>query len=1086
MPPLTRQRTPQSLHSEWSRSTLGATISIHALAKPLMKVMYHRAVLDLIKRQRGISLSAETMEIYASYLGDGNEDVVEAACSALSQISPDLEGAKAVLEAGALQTVEQLLKSPQAGVRRNVCFTLGHLAYHSLTREAVLAVQPDGNEDVVEAACDALSQISRDLEGAKAVVKAGALDFVERLLESQRTQVQRHTCWTLARVAFHLSTRAAVVAVQPCAQLVAFLGDGNADVVEGACYALSQISFDLEGSKAVLGAGALELLKQMLESQYTGVRESACFTIGGVASHSSTRGAVVAVQPCAQLVTVLRDGNEDVVEAACSALSYISHDLEGAKAVLEAGALQTVEQLLKSPQAGVRRNVCFTLGHLAYHSPTREAVLAVQPDGNEDVVEAACDALSQISRDLEGAKAVVKAGALDFVERLLESSDTGVREWTTLLLARLAYHSLTRGAVVAVQPCAQLVALLRDGNEDVVEAACSALSYISHDLEGAKAVLEAGALQTVEQLLKSPQAGVRRNVCFTLGHLAYHSPTREAVLAVQPDGNEDVVEAAYHALSQISRDLEGAKAVVKAGVLDFVERLLESSDTGVREWTTLLLARLAYHSLTRGAVVAVQPCAQLVALLRDGNEDVVEGACYALSLISHDLEGAKAEYEDMPTGPSPGLHSTRRCGQQWSPYSHVHNFDGNENIVEAACDALSRISHDLEGAKAVLEAGALELLERLLESQRTQVQRHTCWTLARVAFHLSTRAAVVAVQPCAQLVAFLGDGNADVVEGACYALSQISFDLEGSKAVLGAGALELLKQMLESQYTGVRESACFTIGGVASHSSTRGAVVAVQPCAQLVTVLRDGNEDVVEGACYALSQISLDLEGAKAVLEAGVLELLKQILESQYTGVRESACFTLGGVASHSSTRGAVVAVQPCAQLVALLRDGNEDVVEGACYALSQISVDLDGARAVIAAGALDFVERLLESSNTGVRRWTSWTLAGLAFHSSTRAAVVAVQPWARLVALLGDEDFHVIRGPYSALSHISRDPAGARAVVRAGALNFVPKLIESPVADLRIPEVEPDVEQTLSTYLRRAVVSDKCLMVNEIPPQWM
>ncbi|KAJ7766087.1 hypothetical protein B0H16DRAFT_385974 [Mycena metata] len=68
MPPLTRQRTSQSLHSEWSGSYLGATISIHALAKPLMKVMYHRAVLDLIKSQQGIPLSAETTQIYASYL----------------------------------------------------------------------------------------------------------------------------------------------------------------------------------------------------------------------------------------------------------------------------------------------------------------------------------------------------------------------------------------------------------------------------------------------------------------------------------------------------------------------------------------------------------------------------------------------------------------------------------------------------------------------------------------------------------------------------------------------------------------------------------------------------------------------------------------------------------------------------------------------------------------------------------------------------------------------------------------------------------------------------------------------------------
>jgi hypothetical protein len=67
--PLARQRTRQSLLSYWSdNNPPGATISIHAIAKPLMKRMYHQQALALIKDNRGKALSTAALEVYSSYL----------------------------------------------------------------------------------------------------------------------------------------------------------------------------------------------------------------------------------------------------------------------------------------------------------------------------------------------------------------------------------------------------------------------------------------------------------------------------------------------------------------------------------------------------------------------------------------------------------------------------------------------------------------------------------------------------------------------------------------------------------------------------------------------------------------------------------------------------------------------------------------------------------------------------------------------------------------------------------------------------------------------------------------------------------
>ncbi|KAK7057927.1 hypothetical protein R3P38DRAFT_2843688 [Favolaschia claudopus] len=65
----TRPPRPESVHSWWSDSnSIGPTISIHAAAKPLIRLMYHRQVRSFIKRNQETRLSAEHMEICLSYL----------------------------------------------------------------------------------------------------------------------------------------------------------------------------------------------------------------------------------------------------------------------------------------------------------------------------------------------------------------------------------------------------------------------------------------------------------------------------------------------------------------------------------------------------------------------------------------------------------------------------------------------------------------------------------------------------------------------------------------------------------------------------------------------------------------------------------------------------------------------------------------------------------------------------------------------------------------------------------------------------------------------------------------------------------
>ena len=77
-----------------------------------------------------------------------------------------------------------------------------------------------------------------------------------------------------------------------------------------------------------------------------------------------------------------------------------------------------------------------------------------------------------------------------------------------------------------------------------------------------------------------------------------------------------VGRGAMFALRQISKLPSGAQAVVDAKLLNLVTQLLGSSDSYTRQHTSFMLGNLAKHESTSQAVLALEPCIQLVSLLR--------------------------------------------------------------------------------------------------------------------------------------------------------------------------------------------------------------------------------------------------------------------------------------------------------------------------------------------------------------------------------------------------------------------------------------------------------------------------------------
>ncbi|KAF7360380.1 hypothetical protein MVEN_00767800 [Mycena venus] len=296
---LTRQDTPPSIHSWWSDSNprlRGPTINLHAVAKPLMKPMYHRQVLEFIRKNRGSPLSRDALETYSSYFP---WDYVSCGTkiAILSELTNRTESgveARAVIASPVLKHIAQMLRSPDTRLRSASCVLLGNLASHECTAPAILElnlceqlVSLMGEEDseLSQAAQGALCHIAQRLDGAQAIVEAPVLDHVLVLLESPRWAVRGRACDLVEKLAQHDLTLPAILKSKARVMLVSLLGDEHPEVVRSAQNASSCIAQRLEDAPAVDGK-TLDHILALLESSNPDVRRWAFDLVGGLAESS--------------------------------------------------------------------------------------------------------------------------------------------------------------------------------------------------------------------------------------------------------------------------------------------------------------------------------------------------------------------------------------------------------------------------------------------------------------------------------------------------------------------------------------------------------------------------------------------------------------------------------------------------------------------------------------------------------------------------------------------------------------------------------------------------------------------------------
>ncbi|KAK8339477.1 hypothetical protein E1A91_A08G037600v1 [Gossypium mustelinum] len=331
-------------------------------------------------------------------------------------------------------------------------------------------------------------------------------------------------------------------------------------------------------------------------------------------------------QGAALLLSLMQSSQVDVQERAATGLATFvviddenaSIDRGRAEAVMRDGGIRLLLNLAKSWHEGLQSEAAKALANLSVNANVAKAVAeegginilaALARSMNRLVAEEAAGGLWNLSVGEEHKAAIAEAGGVKALVDLIfkwSSGGDGVLERAAGALANLAADDKCSMEVAIAGGVHALVMLARNCKfEGVQEQAARALANLaSHgdsNSNNAAVGQEAGALEALVQLTRSPHEGVRQEAAGALWNLSFDDRNREAIAAA---GGVEALVTLAQSCSNASPGLQERAAGALWGL-------------SVSEANSIAIGR-------EGGV------APLIALARSDTEDVHETAAGAL------------------------------------------------------------------------------------------------------------------------------------------------------------------------------------------------------------------------------------------------------------------------------------------------------------------------------------------------------------------------------------------------------------------------------------------------------------------------
>ncbi|KAJ7051785.1 armadillo-type protein [Mycena amicta] len=342
-----------SVASWWSDSrTPGATFSLHAAAKPLMKLLYHRQAREYIKLHREDALDEHSVTVLKSYLE-----------------YPYISAETRVI------VLEELIRragkeacAQDAVVMVNAIEANGHLFRH--------LVEQSRDPKVVKLTCDLVRHLAKQDKTSTRICIMELAPMLAQISSFKPHPTSAPSC-TTGKLEEQSSSRLSAASLVSIAQRSSFASSSRSEfepdpelykgLVElisssdpATCvrgwFGLSYISETLAGAQAVLLAGALRyagehLLAVHIEDSDQGpmLAQWVCLVLANISRYRSTLAAVLAKPDIIKrIVELIGNRNTSVRRSAMLAVHNITLYHEGAQSMLAAGCLDRLDiQLLR-------------------------------------------------------------------------------------------------------------------------------------------------------------------------------------------------------------------------------------------------------------------------------------------------------------------------------------------------------------------------------------------------------------------------------------------------------------------------------------------------------------------------------------------------------------------------------------------------------------------------------------------------------------------------------------------------------------------------------------------------------------------
>lgn len=369
------------------------------------------------------------------------------------------------------------------------------------------------------------------------------------------------------------------------------------------------IHYMKEDEKAVLLVGYdgdVSRLIYLLDSNSQAIRERAAHAVSILAVADEFKKSLVADGAPSPLIRLLESGNPFAKEKAVLSLYELTCISENAHAVASHGGIPRLVKLCRHGTPTATACAAGTLRNLANNEHIRrsileegaiEALIALVTSGTSDAQQRAAEALQYLASGKDDRIRIViaKSGGIQSLMMLLKHAPSPkAQEAAICALSNLATSATSAKALVAAGYVNQLTDLLKTGPSSVQQLAASGICGLSSYIDLKKQLGEAGCIASLTKMLEAKDSTDQEVAAQALSTLLLVNSNRKEfckeekgisrlVQLLDPRNQTIVKRFPMSALLSLSGSNTYRKRIVSAGAQPHLEKLAEMNVTGAKK-----------------------------------------------------------------------------------------------------------------------------------------------------------------------------------------------------------------------------------------------------------------------------------------------------------------------------------------------------------------------------------------------------------------------------------------------------------------------------------------------------------------------